>query len=39
MSLIPFLGGRRNIRLGELNIGLGLTQAVEYNDNITRAND
>jgi len=35
----PFLGGRRNIRLGELNIGLGLTEAVEYNDNITRARD
>lgn len=33
----PFLGGRRNIRLGQLNIGLGLTEAVEFNDNITRA--
>lgn len=35
----PFLGGRRNIRLGQLNIGLGLTEAVEFNDNITRAHD
>ncbi len=34
----PFLGGRRNIALGPVNIGLGLTQAVEFNDNITRAN-
>ncbi len=33
----PFLGGRRNIKLGSVNIGLGLTGALEFNDNITRA--
>ncbi len=33
----PFLGGKRNIKLGPVNIGLGLTSAVEFNDNITRA--
>lgn len=33
----PFLGGKRNIKLGPVNIGLGLTGALEYNDNITRA--
>lgn len=33
----PFLGGKRNIKLGPVNIGLGLTGALEFNDNITRA--
>lgn len=33
----PFLGGRRNIKLGSVNIGLGFTGALEFNDNITRA--
>lgn len=32
----PFLGNRRNIKLGPVNIGLGFTGAVEYDDNITR---
>ncbi|MCE9520640.1 MAG: hypothetical protein K8R87_13950 [Verrucomicrobia bacterium] len=33
----PFLSGRRNVKLGPVNIGLGLSGAVEYNDNILRA--
>jgi hypothetical protein len=33
----PFLSSRRNVSLGPVNIGLGLTGAVEYNDNILRA--
>ncbi len=32
----PFLSGRRNIKLGPVNIGLGLSGAVEYNDNVLR---
>ncbi len=35
----PFLDGRRNVRLGKVNIGFGLYQGLEYNDNINRAND
>ena len=33
----PFLGGRRNLQLGGVNIGLGMFSAMEYNDNVTRA--
>ncbi len=33
----PFLGGRRNLKVGGLNMGFGLFNAVEYNDNVTRA--
>ncbi len=33
----PFLGGKRNIKVGGLNMGFGLFSAVEYNDNVTRA--
>ncbi len=39
MCQIPSWVVGANIRLGQLNIGLGLTEAVEYNDNITRAHD
>lgn len=33
----PFLQGRRNLKLGPVNVGFGLTGMTEYNDNITRA--
>lgn len=33
----PFMGGRRNIKLGGVNIGMGLSSSLEYNDNVTRA--
>lgn len=33
----PFLEGKRNIRLGPVNIGLGMNSNVEYNDNINRS--
>ncbi len=33
----PFLGGKRNLKLGPVNIGFGATGLIEYNDNITRA--
>jgi hypothetical protein len=33
----PFLNGRRNVRAGPVNIGFGLYQGVEYNDNINRS--
>lgn len=33
----PFLNGRRNVRLGGLNIGFGLYQGFEYNSNINRS--
>lgn len=35
----PFLGGRRNLKLGPVNIGFGLSGMVEYNDNVTRSHD
>ncbi len=35
----PFLAGKRNIKLGPVNIGLGMNANVEYNDNITQAHD
>ena len=33
----PFMGGRRNLKVGGLNVGLGVFGSVEYNDNVTRA--
>ena len=33
----PFLGGRRNLKVGPVNVGFGLTGLLEYNDNLTRA--
>ncbi|QIF04209.1 outer membrane beta-barrel protein [Roseimicrobium sp. ORNL1] len=33
----PFLAGKRNIKLGPVNIGLGLNGNVEYNDNINQS--
>ena len=33
----PFLGGKRNIKVGGVNLGFGLFSAIEYNDNVTRA--
>lgn len=35
----PFLGGRRNLKVGPINIGFGLSGMVEYNDNVTRSHD
>jgi len=35
----PFLGGRRNLKLGPVNVGFGLSGMLEYNDNVTRAHD
>ena len=32
----PFLSGKRNMRLGPVNIGLGLYQGFEYNSNVQR---
>ncbi len=32
----PFLTGKRNLKLGPVNIGLGLYQGFEYNSNIRR---
>lgn len=32
----PFLTGKRNLKLGPVNIGLGLYQGLEYNSNIRR---
>ena len=34
----PMLGGKRNLKLGPVNLGFGLTSLWEYNDNITRSN-
>jgi len=33
----PFLSGKRNMKLGPVNIGLGLYQGFEYNSNVQRA--
>ncbi|MCX6853986.1 MAG: hypothetical protein NTV80_03675 [Verrucomicrobia bacterium] len=33
----PFLSGKRNLKVGPVNVGFGLYQGVEYNDNINRA--
>ncbi len=35
----PYLQGRRNLRIGGVNVGFGLYGGVEYNDNITRAHE
>lgn len=32
----PFLSGKRNLKVGPVNIGLGLYQGLEYNSNIRR---
>lgn len=34
----PFLAGRRNLKVGPVNIGFGFNQSVEYNDNVNRGN-
>ena len=33
----PFLNGKRNLKLGPVNVGLGLYTGLEYNSNITRS--
>lgn len=33
----PQLGGKRNLKLGPVNLGFGLSTLWEYNDNITRS--
>ncbi|HRK15577.1 MAG TPA: hypothetical protein PK490_14955 [Prosthecobacter sp.] len=33
----PFLSGRRNVRLGPVNVGFGFYQGIEYNDNVNRS--
>ncbi len=33
----PFLSGRRNLKLGPLNVGFGFMQGLEFNDNINRS--
>lgn len=33
----PFLAGKRNLKLGPVNIGLGLQSNLEYNDNISNS--
>jgi hypothetical protein len=33
----PYLGGKRNLKVGPVNVGFGMSGLVEYNDNITRA--
>lgn len=33
----PFLNGRRNLKLGPINVGFGFFQGLEYNDNVNRA--
>ena len=33
----PFLSGRRNLKVGPLNLGFGFFQGFEYNDNVTRS--
>ena len=33
----PFMGGRRNLKMGGVNIGFGLYGGLEYNDNVTRS--
>ncbi len=35
----PFLSGKRNIKIGPVNIGLGLNANIEYNDNINQSRD
>jgi hypothetical protein len=33
----PFLNGRRNLKLGPINVGFGFFQGLEYNDNVNRS--
>lgn len=33
----PFLSGRRNLKVGPVNVGFGFFQGLEYNDNINRS--
>lgn len=33
----PFLSGKRNLKLGPVNVGLGLYQGFEYNSNVQRS--
>lgn len=33
----PFLSGKRNLKLGPVNVGLGLYTGFEYNSNVTRS--
>lgn len=33
----PFLSGKRNMKLGPVNVGLGLYQGIEYNSNVRRS--
>lgn len=33
----PFLNGRRNVKVGPINVGFGLYQGFEYNDNVNRS--
>jgi hypothetical protein len=35
----PFLNGRRNLKVGPVNLGFGFFQGFEFNDNINRSND
>lgn len=32
-----YLGGRRNLKLGPVNLGFGVSTVLEYNDNVTRS--
>lgn len=34
----PFISGKRNLKLGPVNVGLGLYQGFEYNSNVRRTN-
>jgi hypothetical protein len=36
-STDPYLSGKRNIKMGPLNLGFGFFQGFEYNDNVTRS--
>ncbi|MBL9113700.1 MAG: hypothetical protein JNJ83_01740 [Verrucomicrobiaceae bacterium] len=33
----PYLGGKRNLKVGPVNFGFGLSSVFEYNDNVTRS--
>lgn len=33
----PYLAGRRNIKIGPVNIGFGLSGSLEFNDNVVRS--
>jgi len=35
----PFLSGKRNMKLGPVNIGLGMNANLEYNDNVNLSKD